>query len=476
MNTSTLKILVPVGLLVVVVFAVTFFSQYTPTGREETKGAQKAEGEKPLLFSAANSVRRWDPFSSNLPDHAFTGFYETGETQHAATFWFENANRKPVSMRLQSVSCSACSGGRLAPIPPETTKLVLQMAAVSALPQGLVAGFPLGMAGPAANLLDTERKTLVWQSHRFDQDPASVVFNVPAAADTDGWSPQWGILELNFKVRPSPKIPLRAAFITQIQDTELVETERFEIWYEPAGAFEVDRPAIDAGDLTDATTAQTHEVIIYSCTRTPDQMPNLTVQVMMPTGAGGEPGGFVSTGNLVPIVGPDLGRFTVDLSNKLGRPTRVRSAFRLPVTIKGRDGDARLDIGDMVRMIWVAQGGEQKSVTVKGVVRGPVHLSEGKEINLGSFKTADGTNEKVFITTEQTGIDLEVVRDQTRPEGLEVSLEKRPDQGDRGYYQLRVTVPPGKQEGAIRDGVVVLAVKGPTPQRFRIPVRGQGTR
>jgi hypothetical protein len=109
-------------------------------------------------------------------------------------------------------------------------------------------------------------------------------------------------------------------------------------------------------------------------------------------------------------------------------------------------------------------------------MRGSVFLSEGKEINLGTFRADVGATETRNVTTAKAGIELGVVKDQTVPNFLQVTLEREPDRDGRGYYKVRVAVPPGKQEGEIRDGVVVLEIKGPHPQRLRIPVKGRGAR
>ncbi len=58
---------------------------------------------------------------------------------------------------------------------------------------------------------------------------------------------------------------------------------------------------------------------------------------------------------------------------------------------------------------------------------------------------------------------------------MKVEFEKLPPSSDRGYYSLKVTVPKGQQLGTW-NGVIVLELKGPTPQRIRIPVRGKGER
>jgi hypothetical protein len=470
---SPLKIVLVLGLMLAVVFAVTFFSQVTPTEPDTKTGdTTEAAAPKPLVFFT--NTRRWDPASESLPDQAFTGFYEPGQdTLHGAAFWFENRTPTPVTMKLLGVSCSACSAGRLAPIPPAAVRQFLQMTAVSALPIGPVAACPPGLAGAGAELVSK----LQWQTHDF-HDASQAVYTVPPAADVDGWSPQWGILELQFKVRPNPNVPLRAAFVTQAEGSDQPTRDEFSIWFEPAAAFELDKTAIDAGELTDNASAQTHELTVFSSTRSRGEMPPLTVRVLMPAGAGGEPGPFVTAETPKPLPDDELDRFAAELSAAAQKPVRVRSAFRIPVTVRPRVGDDRIDIGRLERDIWVSAsipGAEPKRAVLRGVVRGPVWLASGNEVNLGTFKSALGASEQVIVTTERTGVDLALVRGESRPEYLEVGLNKLPDAGDRGQYQLRVTMPRGKHQGEIQDGVVVLEVKGPNPQRFRVPVKGRGT-
>src|SRR5262245_53389483 len=56
---STLKIAVPVFLLMAVIFGITFFAQYTPKPPEQTDGPGQESNEPPLRFFT--SARGWDP-------------------------------------------------------------------------------------------------------------------------------------------------------------------------------------------------------------------------------------------------------------------------------------------------------------------------------------------------------------------------------------------------------------------------------
>ncbi len=232
---STLKIILPIFILMAVIFGVTFLTQYAPPDEPTKPDGPRERKEPPLRF--ASSTRFWDapdffspegvhfrgfpltapsatpadpeqPFRFELQNRVFPGFYEVqsdaGGTKHSASFWFENPHRQSVTMRLQHVNCGACSGGRVAAIPPDVTRQLLQMSGVSVLPQGLMSGLPIGMVGPAANL---SPDLLKWQHYTFRNNPHPD-YIIPPADNKDGWSPQWGILELQFSVGAlGPKTP-----------------------------------------------------------------------------------------------------------------------------------------------------------------------------------------------------------------------------------------------------------------------------
>lgn len=474
---STLKILVPLGLLIAVIFAVTFFSLNVP--EEPDKKAKAAStGEPPLrFFTATRKWDPWDPFAQDafdperprpdIQNRIFPGYFEKSDQLHPAAFWFENANDRPVKMRLAATDCTTCTEARLAAIPPDATRALLQMTAVSLLPQGPVTALPLGMAGPAAGLFPA----LQWTGHSF-QTPERVGFDVPAAANADGWSPQWGILELQFKATGSNEV--RAAFISQVEGTDQAGENRFLVNYATSNPFEVSTPTIDLGELTDLSPIQERAFIIGSTTRTPDQLADLSIRVDTPGGFH-DTSGFVTVGKPRPLQGEELKQTVERLQQSAGHPLRLLSVFRVDVTVRTRVGDARLDIGKLEREIWVAvKGAESKRVFVKGVVRGPVYLTDGREIDLREFEHRKGVSVKRELTTERAGTELAVVPDECVPKSLKVSLEKQPDRNGRGYYQITVTVPPNDQYGEISGGVVTLEVKGPNPQKIRIPVRGRG--
>ena len=470
MNASTLKILVPLVLLVGVIFAITYFAQYTPPEPDEpTPDTKTVQLKKPLRFFS--TIRHWDPIGS-LQDQQFPGFFEQGQTSYPASFWFENRGTAAVQMQLKYVSCTSCSGGQVAPIPPDVTKQILQMTALSTLPQGFVNGLPLGLAVPTA-LLDAKRDSLKWQYHKFDKAPIDIKYEIPGAPTGDRWAEQWAILQLQFQVKPGGA-RLTAEFLVKADGSDELSDERFGIEYTAAEPFDLGRTTIDVGELTEASPTQTHEILVYSSTRDSSDLEKLAMLVALPDGTSGLPGPFVSVGKPVPVPEDKIDELAIRISIQAKQPTRVRSAFRVPVTISPKVGDAKLDIGSIARIISFTQGTDTKQVRVKGSMRGPASIVGARELGFGAFTSSDPQTAIATIETERSGVELEIVKDLTVPKFLKVELVKQPDNGERGSYRLKVTIPAGEQLGDIRDGLVVLQAKGPNPLRLRIPVTGRG--
>jgi hypothetical protein len=460
-----------------VVFGVTFFSQYTPrTTEEQTANPNEttAGGEPPLRFGSIS--RKWDPTAQgSLQDDAFPGFYEVNDQLHNASFWFENRNPRPVTMTLGYISCSSCSEGRVAPIPPEITRQILQMSVASLLPQGLFNGLALGNAGTAANLAPDR---LQWQAHSFLDNP-NARYQVPGEANQDGWSPLWGILELRFKVSPGPKI-LTAGFVTEVQDMPQKEKVTFQVAFEGVNSFEVSTPQINVGEFQENSEAKPFEFLVFSSTRGPGRTgPGEAGDLSPPSVSIRYAGGVVDPRPFIKVEAPtrvpaaELYKLSQELSNKLKKFVRVESAYQYRGTITPRVGDDRLDVGLLERDIWLAlPGSSERQIRIKGMVRGPVWLDNQRpDIELPSYNRSQGLELAIKVDTEQPDAVLEVVGGESTPAFAKYTLDKLPADPDRGYYNLRISIARDCPAGSW-SGVVVLQLKGAKPQKIRIPIRG----
>jgi len=522
---STLKYLIPVLALVAVVFGVTFFAQYTPPSGDETLGVRENNGKDPPL-RFFTSARKYDPpsflppsqyqkldfrglpllapsaapadpdfpFRFSPQDRAFPAFYEprddTGGLKHSTTFWFENPNAKSVTMVVRYVSCGQCSGGSVAAIPPDVTRQLIQMSRVSILPQGFATGLPVGMVGPAANL---DEPRLSWQRQIFRENP-NATYKVPAAGDNpDGWTPQWGILKFEFSIGAPETKPLRIDFQTSVDGSQEMMENKFLIVTQGMNPFELTRNQIDLGELNERSQSRKFEVIAFSSTRGPGrrgpgEMGDLSpprASIRMPMSQGGDPGKFLQVSAPERIPDAELGEVAEMIAemSKRQRFARVEAAYRYTITFDPKADDRSIDIGLLDREIWFAlDAGEQRSVRVKGMVSGIVWLDDNQnDITMPNSAVGAGFTKSFKLVTARRDLEVKLLEGETKPNFLKVDLERdaNPPAGDRGYYKLMVRVQSSKESRAVAlgtwSGEIVLEVKGPMPQRIRIPIKGRIT-
>jgi hypothetical protein len=517
---SALKIAVPLVALVGVVFGITYIMQYTPP--KETDTGTKTDGnpgsaaEPPLRFFSMS--RHWDPPLTSVPGYrhfpllapsavspdkdspdqafafspqnrVFQGFYEPSQdSRHLrkAQFWFENRNSNPVLVKLLGVSCGKCTGARVAALPPDVTRSLFQNTALAALPVGVFNPYGVCLTQPLGGLVrPPDQGGLQWTEYGFEADP-NATYRVPAATNPDKWTPQWGILELKFKVTdaaPAAIKPLHAKFATQVEGTNQTGEHEFVIAFESARPFDVAPASIDAGKFLPDSGERTFDLLVYSTTRGPGSefgdldLPSVSIDV--PGGTDPDPVKFIEV-TKIERQSPDvLVDMAEQIKNQQKRLVPVRSAYRLTVAVRPKVGETRMDIGLVERMISISAAGTSLQVPVRAIVRGPVWLEsdnpgvDRNDFELSSFRGGDGTTQTVKLITERPGIDLAVVGIECKQAKLGVELVKQPDSGGRGRYDLKVHVPPGQVFGPL-NGMVLLEIKGPTPQRMRIPFKGTG--
>ncbi|MBY0461347.1 MAG: hypothetical protein K2V38_28860 [Gemmataceae bacterium] len=512
--TSVLKIAVPVAALVGVIFGVTLLSQYTTKKKPEDDdvgGSGKPSAVAPLVFFS--NTRAWDPpslepqyrhlqllapsrdpskedpYSFNVQDRVFQGFYEPSNdpTKTRRTgFWFENRHASPVTVQLRGVSCSACSGGRLAAIPMDVQEQYMQHTALAALPVGAFNPFGVGLAGPAARF-----EKLDWQTAKFSENP-NATFKVPATpASPSKWAPtQWGILELTFSVSDNPKVPLQAAFATRVDGTEIVGGQDFSIFFSAAQACAVSKADLNFGKLEQVSGDREETILLYSATRGPNSefgdlrgegdRPDGWVKWGVSAPGGGEAGKFVEVTRIDRVPESELLNVAQELS-KQGKAVRVQAAYRVTVALRPRVGEAQIDIGQFERTLTLTAGSTQATVKLSATVSGVVWLADGKsEVDLKSFPALRDSAHVFPLVTQSSAIKLRVVEEECKPhptkKKLLYKLEPKPNNGGQGAYDLVVTSLANKNLASLdADATVVLEVEG-TRQQIRLPVKGIGDR
>ncbi len=274
-----------------------------------------------------------------------------------------------------------------------------------------------------------------------------------------------------------------------VEGTQNVEMYQFVIAYVGVNAFDLTGTVFDVGELTENSEPRKFEVIAYSSTRGPNRtgpgelgdLSSPVVSVRMPFAQGGDPGKFLEVGTPIRVPDSELPIVARLVSEQAKKIVHVESAYRYPVTLSPKVGSARVDIGLLERDIWFAVSGTQeRQVRVKGMVRGSVWLDDNNtEINLGGYAATAGFTRPVTLITAQPDLAVTLVGDECTPKFLQVKLEKdpNPQSRDRGYYKLTIRAPSKSENKNLQygtwSGELVLEVKGPTPQRIRIPVKGR---
>jgi hypothetical protein len=248
---------------------------------------------------------------------------------------------------------------------------------------------------------------------------------------------------------------------------------RFAIMFQVAPACAVSPANVDAGRFEATSGEREYGLLVYSATRGPGSefgdLDRPSHAVEAPPGS--EPVPFVAVLDDRTVRVPEAE--LADLQNRLQQ--RVRSAYRMTVAVRPKVGERRMDIGRFERTLSITTGGVTQQVKVTASVRGPVWLDgERTEVALPSFPGRRGLAKYAAdLVTEKPGVELVLLKDECTPKKFVYELQKQPDRGGEGHYKLLVTVPPG-QFGTVK-GEAVLEVKGPHPQKMRIPVSGSGT-
>ena len=471
---STLKIVVPLALFVAVIFGVTIIATHTPPAPSQV-GGQGGVGDDdapsgPALNFATTGVR-YDPSSDDLTSRFFPGYYEVSDVHIPVSYWFQNPHKVPVKVTALGRSCTACSAARVAVFPDAAMKDFQLRAAAS---------LPLGSAGPPALLLPLAMTALLQSAEWKDLDfeHPDVGADVPPRA-ADG-SPTWGLFQIGIQVR-SLGVQPKDVTVGLTPGKGAQQKLRFEVMLTGMPAFNLSPTAVAVGELPEGTGPRTVTVYYWSATREPADLPE-------PKLAGYDPNDpFVQVGKPVPLSPSELEAFTQVLTAG-GKKLRVTAGYRFTVTVyRSRPdrpgGPVEPDIGPLVRDIDVtgAGTGQSEKLPITALVAGLVGLPGNQQkIDLGSFPYTDGIEKTVMLGTqgpERPDLTLEVATDKTTPTYLKVTLAPAPQQAQRRFWTLTVTVPPrvGSTGDLPPDSFVVLRAKTQDGTRLvRIPVIGRG--
>jgi hypothetical protein len=166
--------------------------------------------------------------------------------------------------------------------------------------------------------------------------------------------------------------------------------------------------------------------------------------------------------------------------------SRVRCAYRIPLTIREKADDGTLlDIGPFRRLVVVkvADLDHEETVQVEGVIQGDVYVGGSEDsarVNFNKFDRGQGSTQTVRVWSETPGLKLEVDKARTAT-FLDIQLPE-PEKNAEGkqVWRMRVSVRPNQVEGQFprdndptyRDSAIYLRSSGPDKRTMRIAVMG----
>jgi hypothetical protein len=482
MNSFT-RIGLPILLVAGVVFGITFVMMYSPEEEKTPTGpgdqVQNPDRQALKFFTTKAIVST----QTSTPKHLWywDSTIEIGAPGHFE-FWCANKHDQPVTINVPATNCQ-CAGAEMANVPPDALNEYTVLSAISGSP--LLSALPgspfFAMPSPLAALAHVNlSQRLNWLPlYKGENRPEQTI---PAASSPT--NPQFAIVRLAWtgKGEQGPKGISAECWARKGDDkvgsmtvlgAETNVTNAFEPLRREGSQWATARD-VSIGELRE-NGAVKQTIYLASFTR-PYVLYALESERPTPC---------ISWTDVVPATEEEFLSLIAHARGADNTIRRVKSLYKVEVTVRERaevstDGKKevhQLDLGPIDRKLKFA-GVEAGSwnLTIRGRVLGEItmlHAEDGR-IDLATFSSDLGASRDITLFADRAGLDLSLLETETRPNFLQVRLEKRKDLDDgRKQWLLRVTVPKGALHGSLPESSsVVLQTKGANPRRLRIPVRG----
>jgi hypothetical protein len=425
--------------------------------RDDTPPKTVPELAKPHLTFATT---QGPPLQSNTgrpPDQEVKG-----EGHH--DFWFTNDNDAPVEVFLTKVSCDACVSVKIG-LAPEGLQQAQAAAAV-----GLGGLAALGGAAQAAAQTPAPGPDVAWTALEKEDSKSNgpKSFTVPPRAK--GWA------RLGWKDQQAgPK--LLTADLRTTSSVDRAQPIRLEVgarFVDPVQVLPANKEVAVETLLSGDPRPRSASVTVYSSTRrnfTLEPDPEEVQRARHP---------FVTCGP--PRRLSDEECRAKEKENREKEKIDILCAYEVSVTVRERVNGREHDLGLFSTNIALKSDAlaEPLSLTVSGVVRGPVTVVGGEgtaanRITFGSFPRSIGATRTVTVEADP-GVKVEF-DGKKKPDFLKVDL-KEDEQGSsrRRTWSLTVSIPPNAVSGPfggpsdpMGDTSIYLTANG---RGVRIPVSG----
>jgi hypothetical protein len=442
---SLTRVILPIAIVIGMIGGVTFVAQYSgsrpKTGKNLDPSLDKTLSKHDLLIFPVKEGK-WDAVDEDDKKPTYIAEFEVHTRGHY-DFWFFNPNADPVDIKLLSrgCTCSEVSIGQ------------------ATSPDAMVGQFAI--AAQAASGLGALATDLgVWsQVDRWDPLPEKG--DAVKVAGGKGGMPGVGIVRLNWLARSAEPANLSVKlWVGQNGKGEEIDL-RLRVWFVKPFRLFVDGPL----QVPELNTKGQKEKVKFRCWSSTRDRFDLKVKE--------DKDNPCFTCDWQPLTERECDDLAATFLAETKTPTRVRSGYRVTVTVHERISDqVLLDLGPFHRRLLVTGPEDNvESVLVNGWVKGEIRLrSSDKEIiDLGSFRAARGTMKAVTLTSEQRDLQLKV--DSWSPDYLAVNLGKPETVDGAQRWELTVTAPAGRSGRVPPDSAVILQTQG--GRRMRIPVTGE---
>jgi hypothetical protein len=455
------------GVMILVIFGVTFIRNYVGTGaKEDDSNSDIEQPDLPVLHFPFKVYPY--PARTGMPVGSYDLEYRKPGHQD---FWFANQFDKPVRLGLVAQSCK-CQG-----------------IVVFVMPEGEVAhpplsepsplfAAPLGVVGRAAlsafvekqsDTRNLEAKTETSVELKQD-DPTSEV-EVPS--HRVGW------VRMNWTgEKPGKQVLLAKLWMHHPGSGLEVQLERRAEFLDAVQVASNER----VGTLRPGDLPRRVDVFVWSSTRKSFHVTK--AEPYRPKALPASSDAFL-VGEPVPLTQHQC-ELAQETQQAIGKEGRVLSAYRIPVTLQelAPDGKTAFESGNFRRLVEILTDASDKplAVTFSGVVLGDVRLNgvdDGGDVTFGTFpRDSEPSPRVVFAHSETPGVGLEIVKDRL-PEYLQARLTEDSTGGLGKTWKLEIRVLPGAygpfprdDDPTYRDSAVYVRTTGSSPQLVRVGVRG----
>jgi hypothetical protein len=451
--------------LVLVVFFVTFFSNYV---------GRSTSSDEPSNETSEAEAARLTFLIKVYPYMARTGFlvshYEL-EHRHPGhqDYWFYNDNDETVRIGAISKSCK-CQGVEVFVLPEgyQARPPLSEPIPVSALPLGVIGRRALGVYAE-------ERDSVA----DLESVATAVVLNPDdpkAQVDVPGHRAGWVRMKWTGEKPGRQKLTVKLWEHHAASGLE-VELERNANFVDPVRVAGNEQTL---GNLHQKDLPRTASFYVWSSTRKTFKI--LKAEPVRLTGLPASADAVV-VGEPVALTTDQCLRARALLNL---RESQIRCAYRIPVTLQAvaQDGKTSIDIGNFRRRVDVTTDVSDKHVSMafSGVMQGSMEIQgvdEAGGISFGSFPCDSEPKRTVFVRSDDPNTKLELDKSRV-PEHLRAILSDEPANGSTGkIWKLEVKVLPGvngvfprEDDARYLDSAIYVRTIGPSPQSIRLAVRG----